>query len=231
MRRLSAVLAFLAGFIDTAVFVFMGGLFVAHVTGNFVLIGAAIGAERAAGHGDTVALQLVSFPVFFSAAFLTSLMACRLAWANRAESLLWVFVGLTLAVAAGVATEALSASLACLLLVAGMGLLNAAQRIDARLNPPFTVMTGNVTAVAIAVGKRFAGVGSPAPGADDSPQKAPKAAAIDKPTLLIIAFAIGSAGGAVAQEYLRLTSVALPTLLLLAVLVTQFRFLKPPTTH
>ena len=35
-------LAFVAGFADTLGFILLGGLFVAHVTGNFILIGAAL---------------------------------------------------------------------------------------------------------------------------------------------------------------------------------------------
>lgn len=39
---IAIILAFLAGFVDTAAFIHMSGLFVAHVTGNFVLLGAAL---------------------------------------------------------------------------------------------------------------------------------------------------------------------------------------------
>ncbi len=44
----SGILAFMCGFVDTIVFVHMGGLFVAHVTGNFVLLGAT--SERREYH-------------------------------------------------------------------------------------------------------------------------------------------------------------------------------------
>ena len=59
---LSLILAFLSGYIDTAVFVHMGGLFVAHVTGNFVLLGATVAGLESVGHGSSTVLQLISSP-------------------------------------------------------------------------------------------------------------------------------------------------------------------------
>ena len=38
----STVLSFIAGYVDTAVFIGLFGLFTAHVTGNFVLIGSEL---------------------------------------------------------------------------------------------------------------------------------------------------------------------------------------------
>ena len=54
------LLAFIGGYVDTFSFVVLAGLFTAHVTGNFVLIGAAV-----AGHGDVgVLAKLLALPVF-----------------------------------------------------------------------------------------------------------------------------------------------------------------------
>ena len=39
---IAALLSFNGGFVDTAAFVGLQGLFVAHVTGNFVTLGAAL---------------------------------------------------------------------------------------------------------------------------------------------------------------------------------------------
>src|SRR5690349_9882431 len=54
-----ALLAFVAGFVDTCGFIALFGLFTAHVTGNFVLIGAAI----ADYHGGLIA-KLLALPLF-----------------------------------------------------------------------------------------------------------------------------------------------------------------------
>ncbi len=208
---LPAALAFLSGYVDTAVFVYMGGLFVAHVTGNFVLIGMALGADSSVAHGDAVGLQIVSFPVFFVAAMLAAVLSARYPWA-RAQTLLWLFAALTAGAAALAFATPIEPTWVCLILVVSMGLLNAVQRLDARLNPPFTVMTGNVTAVASALGNRMSGR-----YAKDSNA----AKSMGKPLLLVVFFALGCAMGAFMQKYLGLASMALPALVLVAVLITR----------
>ena len=58
----TAALSFIAGYVDTAVFVGLFGLFTAHVTGNFVLTGA----ELVHRNGD-VWPKLLAFPSFIVA--------------------------------------------------------------------------------------------------------------------------------------------------------------------
>ena len=57
-----AALAFVAGFVDAAAFIALTGLFTAHVTGNFVLIGAELVATSAG-----VLAKLLALPVFIAA--------------------------------------------------------------------------------------------------------------------------------------------------------------------
>lgn len=194
------LLAFVSGYIDSAVFVALGGLFVAHVTGNFVLLGAAVAGSEVAGHGSSTALQLASFPIFFAGAFMAALIA-RLRGSSKSSTalLLWISVLLISAAAIpGLMRPGFEAAQAMGFAFA-MGVLNAAHRLDPRLGPPFTVMTGNVTALAV----RAAGTG---------PTQANGAAATM--AYLVIAFAIGCVIGAIAQEFFGLAAMLFPAILL-----------------
>ena len=87
-----------------------------------------------------------------------------------------------------------------------MGVLNAAHRLDGTLGPPFTVMTGNVTALAIAAASRL----TPQPEAHE--QKPSTSVA---PTAwLVFAFALGCGAGALAQNGFGLGAMIVLALLL-----------------
>jgi uncharacterized membrane protein YoaK (UPF0700 family) len=199
---LAFILAFLSGYVDTAVFVHMGGLFVAHVTGNFVLLGATLaGTGR---HSGLSTLQLISFPLFFASAMFAAVIAGRLSEPRRTPALLWIAALLTGGVGgsalAGVGTDAVLA----MLLVLAMGMLNAAQRLDTTLGAPFTVMTGNVTGVAIAAAQALR----------LAPAATSKAGAAGNLLLLVFGFAVGCALGAWAQSCYGMGAMVLPGALL-----------------
>ena len=59
---IATLMAFAAGFVDTCGFVALFGLFTAHVTGNFVLIGATLASPR-----PGILAKLLAFPAFISA--------------------------------------------------------------------------------------------------------------------------------------------------------------------
>ncbi|MGV8985881.1 MAG: YoaK family protein [Cypionkella sp.] len=211
---LSIMLAFLSGYVDTAVFVHMKGLFVAHVTGNFVLLGTTV-AELGTGGGldQPTILKLIAFPIFFVAAGLAAVIAGWTGAQNRTPVLLW----LATALIGGVGCLAListghDASLA-MVLVAAMAFLNAAQRMDGKLGPPFTVMTGNVTSVAIATAHRL----HIAPPEREGPVGAPVVTML----LLVVGFAIGCALGAVSQLWTGLAAMILPAALLAGRLILR----------
>ncbi|MEM1145329.1 MAG: YoaK family protein [Pseudomonadota bacterium] len=206
---LTVTLALLSGYIDTAVFVYMGGLFVAHVTGNFVLIGAALTADTAPMHGQATSLQLLSFPIFMASAFTTAVLCRWKRLVNEKHGLLWTFILLTLAAALASHFNLASDELVCLTLVAAMGLLNAFQKLDPNMGSPFTVMTGNVTAIAVNLGQAIF------KDADDQSTPAPS---VRKPLILALSFSIGCVGGAIGQSLSGLTSVALPSMVLGAAL-------------
>jgi uncharacterized membrane protein YoaK (UPF0700 family) len=150
----SFCLSFIAGFVDTAGFIALGGIFTAHVTGNLVLAGAAFlqGAE-----GGTLA-RLLMIPVFIVAVALST----GLSRYSRRRKLAVVPVLLTcqtlaLAVFLGVGLALMPARLSppalheTTLIVVGacgviaMGIQNTLMREGLSSLLPTTVMTGNLT--------------------------------------------------------------------------------------
>lgn len=145
-----------AGYVDTLSFVSLYGLFNAHVTGNFVLIGAGV-----AGYGQRVFEKLMAFPAFILGVVLSSFIirgrnpetpmrgACMLYVVHALLLLAFCFAGVKLGPRFNPET--------CAVVVSGvidataMGIQNAHNRLVARLSVPSTVMTGNVTQVILDV--------------------------------------------------------------------------------
>jgi uncharacterized membrane protein YoaK (UPF0700 family) len=150
----TAVLAaFTAGFIDTVGFVGLFGLFTAHVTGNFVLIGAAI-----VTHHSGIIAKLLALPTFIVAVALVSLFLRHCRKTGRAPVapllivealLLAIFMILGLALGPFTGGDQPTAIVTGLTGVLAMGVQNAASRtVFAHLSPT-TVMTGNVTQIVL----------------------------------------------------------------------------------
>jgi uncharacterized membrane protein YoaK (UPF0700 family) len=144
-----ALLSFNGGFVDTAGFLGLQGLFTAHVTGNFVTLGAALVFGT---HG--VIAKLLALPEFIFViavarlvgAALTAhgLPALRLLLAGKVVLLLAFFV---LAVTLGPFpdSDAPAGLLTGFAGVAAMAIQNGAQRVHLASLPPSTLMTGNTT--------------------------------------------------------------------------------------
>lgn len=209
----SGSLAFMCGFVDTIVFVYMGGLFVAHVTGNFVLLGATVaGAPSTGAHSDVALLQIATFPVFVLAAFLATLFHDR--WPSRdAIKLLWAVGILVLTASIWSVLGAAADVGASIILVCAMATLNAAQRLAPEIGPPTTVMTGNTTQVAIALARRWR-------PREHSSDAAPN---LRVPAILVAMFLLGCVLGALSAERFGLMVVALPAALLIIVLASRLR--------
>jgi uncharacterized membrane protein YoaK (UPF0700 family) len=156
--RVLLALSFIAGFADTATFIQLYGLFSAHVTGNFVLLAAAIGK----GVRENDILKLLSFPVFIFAAAAATIVHDRFhgekpetsldRWLAVTAGALLILGGL-LALFFGRKSEANDISFADatagMLSVAAMGVQNAVHRFAVALGPPTTVMTGTVTQLTV----------------------------------------------------------------------------------
>jgi uncharacterized membrane protein YoaK (UPF0700 family) len=146
---IAALLSFNGGFVDTAGFLGLAGLFTAHVTGNFVTLGAAL----VYGHHGIVG-KILALPEFIAVIALARLAGAALRarhW-SALRILLWVKVGLlfvffALAVTFGPFPNADSpaALLTGFSGIAAMALQNAVQRVHLSSLPPTTLMTGSTT--------------------------------------------------------------------------------------
>jgi uncharacterized membrane protein YoaK (UPF0700 family) len=145
----TALLSFNGGFVDTAGFLGLQGLFTAHVTGNFVTLGAAL----VFGTRGVIA-KLLALPEFIVVVAMARIVgaalserkidALRLLLVAKVMLLLAFFL---LAVTLGPFPN--SDSPAALLTgfagIASMAIQNAVQRVHFAHLPPTTLMTGNTT--------------------------------------------------------------------------------------
>jgi len=210
--HLNIALASLSGFVDTAVFVHMGGLFVAHVTGNFVLLGTTMSRLLAQGSFNDLSsratLQLLSFPIFMVAAGIAAVIAGRCGGGRAGTRGLFMGVTALFALVAGLSLAGpVTDVTGAMLMVVAMATLNAAHRLDPSMGPPFTVMTGNVTGFAIQVVRSW----RLAP-----PEATPAPVA---PLAPVMGFLVGCLCGALAQAQLGMGSMIIPTLVMVWVLV------------
>jgi uncharacterized membrane protein YoaK (UPF0700 family) len=148
-----ALLAFTAGFVDTTGFIALFGLFTAHVTGNFVLIGAAIAGSHAGILGKLLALPMFVLAVAATRWFVLGREARGHDATRPVLAAQTVFLALFLAAGAAAppfwSGDAPLAILAGMLGVTAMAIQNAAARTVFASLAPTTVMTGNVTQVVI----------------------------------------------------------------------------------
>jgi uncharacterized membrane protein YoaK (UPF0700 family) len=146
---LAALLSFTGGFVDTAGFLGLQGLFTAHVTGNFVTLGATLVLGT---HGAIA--KLLALPEFVLVVALVSIAAGWLAgrqWPavplllSAKVALLVAFFALAVALGPFPDSDAPAALVTGFAGVAAMGVQNAVQRIHLGSLPPGTLMTGNTT--------------------------------------------------------------------------------------
>ena len=199
-----------AGYVDTLSFVALFGLFTAHVTGNFVLIGGEV-----AGYGQGVFLKLMAFPAFILGVALSSFIirGQNAETPMRGACMLYAVQGLLLLAfcLAGVRLGSNfnleeSAVVVCGMIGAtGMGVQNAHSRLVARPGVPNTVMTGNVTQVILdALDLCSRGV------AADT--KTAARTRITKMLPAIAAFGLGAVAGALAYKNFGFWALLLPVI-------------------
>ncbi|MBY0113232.1 MAG: DUF1275 domain-containing protein [Phycisphaerales bacterium] len=209
---IAPALAFTAGAVDAIGFLGLGQVFLAHVTGNLVLLGAtAVGIDTHSGH-ESWALQTAVLPLFCAGVAVGWLLLRRTG--ARAPIAIAVISAalLTIAATVALASPQLGPPVSVWLL-ASCGVL--AMSLNAVLTralalPMTNVMTGNVLQMCFDVLDASAGTPIP-PGR------------IRNGVTLIVAFAAGAGAAAVCLRLLGVSAFALPACVLWAVAVQVSR--------
>ena len=213
---LAVALGFVAGYVDTVGFVALFGLFTAHVTGNFVLIGSEL-----ARSSSNVLLKLLVFPAFIVAVAFTRMLVLWLE--RRARAALPAVLVLQLVLLCGFMlcgwaaspvreADAPLAMLAGICGAAAMGVQNAAGRLVLAALTPTTVMTGNVTQLVIDVVDILRGTSDEATRRRSVKYVGP-----------VMAFALGAIGGAFGYVDAGFAALLLPIAILAALAFTGRR--------
>jgi uncharacterized membrane protein YoaK (UPF0700 family) len=207
-------LAFMAGYVDALGFVALAGLFTAHVTGNFILIGAGL----ANPDHPSVLLKLLAFPAFVlgvALARILTLAAERRQAAALRPALLLELVLLLGFMGAGIAAEPLHGRPGMLAVAAGflgaaaMGVHSGVSKLLLGHLAPTSMMTGNVTQIVIDLVDLLRGVHDP--GQD---------ARFAKFVWPLAAFAAGCIAAAFGFRWFGFAALALPSLILLGLMLS-----------
>lgn len=147
------LLSFNAGFVDTTGFLGLQGLFTAHVTGNFVTLGAAL----VFGTQGIIA-KLIALPEFLIVIVLVRLIGTALTTRRLPTSrlvlaaevaLLLAFFLLAVEFGPFPDSDSPTALITGFTGVAAMAIQNTIQRVHLAGFPPTTIMTGNTTQAAL----------------------------------------------------------------------------------
>lgn len=229
---LPLLLSLNAGFVDTAGFLALQGLFTAHVTGNFVTIGASL------VHGTSGALtKLLALPVFCAVVILARWCSGKLPDLGL-PVLRTMLVLKTLLLAAGAVVAVRFgpfpdsnnglAMLMGMALVAAMAVQNALHRVHLASAPPSTLMTGTTTQIMIDVADLLRGL---------PPQEAPAARArLQHMSMTVAVFATGCAAAALTYMRMGVWCFVIPPVLAFCAIVLQLstgegEISEPVVTH
>lgn len=211
MRYHGTLLAFIAGAVDTFSFLSLSGLFAAHVTGNFAILGATI----VLGHPAGVWSKVLVVPLFGGGVWAAS--AGGAALQRRHWSLLRPLLGVELVLllaALGVAVglgpfddaDGHAALLLGGLLTLAMGTQAAMGPLAAPQEPPTNVLTTTFTRMVIGVSALAA-----RQFASDSERRRTRQAVV-RLAGQCVAFSVGCATSAAGHVLIGMWSVAIPAL-------------------
>jgi uncharacterized membrane protein YoaK (UPF0700 family) len=221
---LPTILSFNGGYVDTAGYLALQGLFTAHVTGNFVTIGAAL----VFGTSGIVA-KLLALPVFCIVIIVTRLLSFYLParWpvleTMLTLKLLLLLIAAVLAIAMGPFAngDGAAAIIMGMTLVSAMAIQNAAQRIHLGSAPPTTLMTGTTTQMMIDIADMIRGVPVVARDAIRS--------RLQRMCVAVASFAAGAAAGALLFHAIGSWCFALPPVVAFLARISAKSFLTAPT--
>jgi uncharacterized membrane protein YoaK (UPF0700 family) len=208
MRKNTVVslLSFNAGFLDTAGFLGLQGLFIAHVTGNFVTLGAALVFGT---HG--VVGKVLALPEFIVALAAARLIGAALT-ARQLPTLrillvvkvllLAVFFVLGVSLGPFPDSDVPAALVAGFAGIAAMAVQNGIQRVHFGNLPPTTLMTGNTTQATLDVIDLLRGV--------EANQTGAVRARLARTIRGIFCFAVGCALAAALYAWVGFWCLALP---------------------
>jgi uncharacterized membrane protein YoaK (UPF0700 family) len=198
-----------AGYVDTAGFLALQGLFTAHVTGNFVTLGAAL-----VQGGSGAMAKLLALPVFCAVIIVTRLIAYLLPRIGLpilrtmlSLQVVLLVVGAVLAIRMGTGDKGdhLASIATGMVLVSAMAIQNAASRVHLGSAPPTTLMTGTTTQIMLDIADLIHGLQGDA--------KAAAVARMSKMLANVSAFALGCAAGAVLYDRFGMWCFAVPPVL------------------
>lgn len=227
LTLLPTLLSVIAGSADVISFLGLGGLFVAHITGNLVILAAHVVTGTRVGIAP-----IVSVPVFILVLGLMRLLAAGLDAVGIASLrpllvlqfvLLAGFLAVSLSTGPRIDPDAASGVLAGMLGVSAMAVQNALVQISVRGAPTTAVMTTNITRFTMDVGEVLL--------SRDPVAAAPARRRAARTWPAIVGFAAGAALGAALFMAAGPPSVALPTGLALLALASVHRLPRPQAEH
>jgi uncharacterized membrane protein YoaK (UPF0700 family) len=206
---LPTLLSFNGGYVDTLGFLSLSGLFTAHVTGNFV----TLGATTALGLGGALS-KLLALPVFCLVIFLSRLVCLKLQSANRSPIRPMLLVKLALFAGVAIyalyhgpfrADESVVTLVVGLSLVSAMAIQNGLHKAHLGKAPPSTLMTGTTTQIMLDLADLVA--------VKKAEEVAAAKARIRKMSVAVVTFALGCGLGAVGYMLAPAAAFSLPAVL------------------
>ncbi|MDE1157130.1 MAG: DUF1275 family protein [Neorhizobium sp.] len=206
---LPTLLSFNGGYVDTLGFLALSGLFTAHVTGNFV----TLGATAALGLGGALS-KLLALPMFCIVVFVSRLVCLKLQTTGRSPIRPLLVVKLMLFAGVAIyalyhgpfhADETVVSLVVGLTLVSAMAIQNGLHRAHLPKAPPSTLMTGTTTQIMLDLADLLA---------DPKVEEVAAAKArIRKMAVAVVTFAAGCGFGAAGYIYAPAAAFSLPAIL------------------